>query len=353
MVASHRASSIDIVEAHDLAGRPGLRAAWEALRARAVTRGPFLSWDWTVATARALGPARILLAWRGGALVGALPLVAERRPLARAPARLLRSLSDDHSQRWDAMVDDDDVAAALVAHLLAERGWDALELRDAPAGPRNGVARLVAAARAAGCLVGTWPSQRSPYLTLGVARGRAKFHANVRRRARRLAGELGPVALERASLDALDDGLELEALGWKGRAGTAIACDPALAERYRDLARALAASGTLALDFLRAGGRRVAFHFAAIEDGVYYLFKTGSDPALARHGLGHLLVAEVARDPALRELDFLGGDAPWKREWTDTVRAHDFTYVFRPTIYGRALASWKLGCVPALRWLLG
>src|SRR5262249_46840500 len=152
----------------------------------------------------------------GEELVGALPLVAERRRLARAPARILRSLSDDHSQRWDALVADDEVAAALVARLLAEPGWDALELRDARAGGPAGVARLAAAGRAAGCPVGTWPSQRSPYLRLGATSGRAKFHANLRRRARRLEEELGPVALERrVDPEALEDGLRLEAAGWK------------------------------------------------------------------------------------------------------------------------------------------
>src|SRR5262249_39529886 len=109
-------------------GLDGLAADWERLRARVGARGPFTAWAWLVAFAPRVGPARTWLAWRGAELVGALPLVAERRRLAHAPARLLRSLSDDHSQRWDALVADDAAAEALLARLLDEPGWDALEL---------------------------------------------------------------------------------------------------------------------------------------------------------------------------------------------------------------------------------
>ena len=360
------------LEVETLPWLPGwLREPWEALRsrvaARGATAGPFLSFDWTAVYARALGerfgPPRTVLAWRGGRLAGAMPLVLEKRRLAGAPARLLRSLSDDHSQRWDALVEDRDVAAALVAHLLGDASWDALELRDVLDDRATGAGLLVEAARASGCIAGAWPSQRSPVLEIGrdpdavLAHLDAKFRANLRRRARRLAEEIGPVALERietADEGALADAYRLEAAGWKGERGTAIACDPARVETYRALSRALSSAGTFALSFLRAGERRVAFHLAAIEGGAYFLFKVGSDPTLARFGLGHLLVAEVARDLAARgigELDFLGDTADWKREWTPRSRAHSWRYVFRPSLRGRALAAWKLRAVPTLKRL--
>jgi CelD/BcsL family acetyltransferase involved in cellulose biosynthesis len=350
-----------------------LRKPWEELRlavaARGMTAGPFLSFDWTAVYARALGARvgvpRIFLVWRGDRLVAALPLVAERRSLAHAPARILRSLSDDHSQRWDALVTDREAAAALVTWLLADESWDALELRDAPARADTGVDLITAAARNASCIVGEWPSQSSPYLALPASPDKvlagldAKFRANLRRRARRLAEEVGPVALERitdlaGAQEALGEAFRLEAAGWKGDEGTAVLCDPALEETYRGLAAALARGGSLALTFLKAGDRRVAMHFAAVEGGVYFLFKVGSDATLARHGLGHLLVAEVARDLVGRgvsELDFLGDTADWKRSWTKAERAHTWRYVFRPTVRGRLLAAWKLAAVPTLKRL--
>ena len=224
----------------------------------------------------------------------------------------------------------------------------------------------------------------SPYLPLPSSAAEldrqigGKFRGNLRRRARKLEADVGPLALERiggraldaangsASLDAadavdsatldaaLDEGFALEAAGWKGDLGTAIACDPRLRARYHALAHVFAARGRLACYFLKAGPRRVAFHFALVDEDTYYLFKPGFDPALASYGLGHLLVDAVARDlinRGIREFDFLGDDMPWKREWTDYTRPHRFDYVFAPTLRGRALAAWKLRFVPGAKRL--
>ena len=101
-------------------------------------------------------------------------------------------------------------------------------------------------------------------------------------------------------------------------------------------------------------GRRRAFHFALVEDGVYYLFKPGFDPALHAFGLGHLLVDAVARDlitRGVRELDFLGDDMPWKRDWTDRTRRHVKVVLFAPTARGRALFALESRFLPALRSL--
>jgi CelD/BcsL family acetyltransferase involved in cellulose biosynthesis len=346
-----------------------------AMRDAGWTKGPFLAPEWLSIHAASMcnehaatrtGDFRLLVAHRAGRLVGALPLVVERRRLAGVPARVLRSLSDDHSQRFDVLLDPahaGDTARALVAHLATARDWDAVELQVVL--DENAAAHaLVAAARAANLPIGEWPSMVSPYLTLPSSAAEldqqlgSKFRGNLRRRAKKLEAEVGKLSLERLdgsamnaiALDAaLDEGFALEAAGWKGDAGTAIACDPALRARYGALAHAFAARGQLACYFLRAGDRRVAFHFALADADTYYLFKPGFDPALANYGLGHLCVDAVARDliaRGIRELDFLGDDMPWKRDWTDKSRAHSFRYLFAPTARGRALAAWKLTLAP-------
>jgi CelD/BcsL family acetyltransferase involved in cellulose biosynthesis len=284
----------------------------------------------------------------------------------------LRSLSDDHSQRFDLLLDPAcaaDAARALVAHLRRARDWDAVELQVVLDG--NAAAQqLVDAARGAGLPIGDWPSMVSPYLALPATvadldkKLGGKFRGNLRRRAKKLEAEVGPLALEHIDgsgltaiqLDALlDEGFALEAAGWKGDLGTAIACDARLGARYKALAHAFAARGQLACYFLRAGERRIAFHYALVDADTYYLFKPGFDPALATYGLGHLLVDAVARDliaRGIRELDFLGDDMPWKRDWTDTTRSHSFRYLFAPTARGRALAAWKFRFAPAAKRIL-
>jgi CelD/BcsL family acetyltransferase involved in cellulose biosynthesis len=365
--------------------RPSLEALAADMAAAGQTKGPFLTPDWAALTAAALadprdrdrlGDFRLLVAYHGDTIVAALPLVAERRRLAGVPARLLRSLSDDHSQRFDLWLAPgpagDAAARALITHLGQRGDWDAVELQSVPTSAAA-AARLVAAAREVRLPVGYWPSMTSPYLPLPSSAAELdrqlsnKFRGNLRRRARMLEADVGPLALERidgngagaavdsAILDAaLDEGFALEAADWKGELGTAIACDPRLCARYRTLAHAFAARGRLACYFLKAGSRRVAFHFALVDDDTYYLFKPGRDPKLASYGLGHLLVDAVARDlitRGIREFDFLGDDMPWKREWTDHTRAHHFDYVFAPTLRGRALAAWKLRFVPGAKRL--
>jgi CelD/BcsL family acetyltransferase involved in cellulose biosynthesis len=386
---TNRPLPITIEEIRERGALSALRASLEALAAEMAaagqTKGPFLTPDWAALTADALadpcdgkrlGDFRLLVARHGDTIVAALPLVAERRRLAGMPARLLRSLSDDHSQRFDLWLDPgpagDAAARALITHLGQRSDWDAVELQSVPA-CAAAAGRLVAAAREARLPVGYWPSMISPYLPLPSSVDEldrqlsSRFRGNLRRRARQLEADVGPLALERidghgagaaidsATLDAaLDEGFALEAAGWKGELGTAIACNPRLRARYRTLAHAFAARGCLACYFLKAGPRRVAFHFALVDNDTYYLFKPGRDPALASYGLGHLLVDAVARDlitRGIRELDFLGDDMPWKREWTDQTRAHHFDYVFAPTLRGRALAAWKLRFVPGAKRL--
>jgi CelD/BcsL family acetyltransferase involved in cellulose biosynthesis len=235
--------------------------------------------------------------------------------------------------------------------------WDALELRELT----TDAAALQIVAAAKDHMTAEWPAMSSPYLHINDGEpGDAKFRSNLRRRRKKLEKDVGPISLERIDshhdLDrALDEGFALESAGWKGERGTAIACDEKLRRRYSQLAHAYAARNELAIYFLRAGDRRRAFHFALVDSGVYFLFKPGFDPSLAQYGLGHLLVDEVIRDlriRGVRELDFLGDDMPWKRDWTDQLRPHSWRYVFSRSAYGRALGAWKFRVAPTLKRLL-
>ena len=361
------AGAVTVDDLHHRGAFSALAPAWRSLGGRLGLDGPFHRPEWfaVVAAARVRPPdrLRLLVAHRARSLAAVLPLVETRSSIGGVPARTLRSLSDDHSQRFELLSDGEEATAALWRHLARDPDWDVLELRDLPALSPS-ADRLVELAARDGFPTGAWASQRSPRMPL-PATERAldealppKFRANLRRRRRGLEAEHGEVALERvgasgAAIDrALDDGLALEASGWKSAAGTAIASEGDLRRRYRAWARLFARSGELGLHFLTVGGRRVAFHFAVESGGIYYLFKPGYDESLARFGLGHLLVDAVARAliaRGARELDFLGEDVPWKREWTALVRPHQFRYVFRPTPFGRGLWTWKFRVLPSLR----
>ncbi len=335
---------------------------WSSIAQRNGQRGPFFQPGWLAITARALeSPPRqpfVLAAHRAGQPLALLPLLRERRTIGSIPLQVYRSLSDDHSQRFDLVAAENPAIDALAHHLAADRRWNVLELRDLP--PAAAAEQIVAWFEQRGWPIGSWPSQRSPYLRLPVSHAEfvahqpAKFRANLRRRRRSLIEQEGPIALERITggrlLDrALEDGFALEAAGWKGRLGTAIAGDPKRRARYRAIAHWAAHRRELSLHFLRVGERRVGFHFALEVEGCYYLFKPAYEERLARFGIGHLMMDEVVQSLIARRLhtvDLLGDRMEWKQPWTTDEQAHRWVHIFRPTPIGKALAAWKYQLVP-------
>jgi CelD/BcsL family acetyltransferase involved in cellulose biosynthesis len=354
----------DVEEVRGRAGLESLRDLWDALAARGpadcpMIRHGFLS-AWLDAFAPAASPLVLVARASSGEPVGIAPFLEERRGGA---VRLLAP-ANDHSARFEWVLGPDaaGAAGALWAHLRDEVRWDVLLLRDVPRdGPTSTL--LEALARADRHPTGRWESQRSPRVALGGApaeeRTNGKFRANLRRRARRLH-EMGAVALRRVDGgpgvdDAVDEFLALEAAGWKGEEGTAIALDPALAGFYRRIARDAAARGTLALRALTLDGRAVAFHFGLVQGGIYYLPKTAYDEALGNVSPGQLLQREVLAECEARGLsgfDFLGPDMEWKREWDPSHAPHDWLYVYRPSLAGRAMHTLKHRVRPAVKEVL-
>jgi CelD/BcsL family acetyltransferase involved in cellulose biosynthesis len=177
---------------------------------------------------------------------------------------------------------------------------------------------------------------RSPYLVIDESweafeRTLSKnLRADVRRRLRRLEEE-GQVAFEvddgPERLDErLAEGFEIEAAGWKGSGGTAIASEERTRGFYTEVGHWAAGKGILRLAFLRIEGRAVAFLYDFEEAGVHYYQKGGYDPELSRLSpskvLLHLMV-QRAFDLGLSRFEFLGADEAYKLHWANAT--HDFT----------------------------
>jgi CelD/BcsL family acetyltransferase involved in cellulose biosynthesis len=330
-----------------------LRAEWNATLAQGPVDAPFSRHEWIAAwlQAFAAGDEPIVLVARDGAgrAHGFAPFL-ERREGA---ARLLVAPANDHSCRveWVLGGEPERAVLALWHHLRDRMRWDVLLVRDVPRDGPTSVLLERAALRDAH-LTGRWESQRSPYVPLAgrdvEAELSSKFLANLRRRLKRL-GEQGAVSCARVDgADGLEAALQrffhLEAAGWKGRRGTAIAADRHLVSFYSSVARAAAAGGWLALRELALDGRPAAMHFGLRYRGTYYLPKPAYDERLAACSPGQLLLREVLAESRARrdgELDFLGPDMPWKRDWDPRFRAHDWLYVYRPGLTGRTLHAAK------------
>jgi CelD/BcsL family acetyltransferase involved in cellulose biosynthesis len=114
-----------------------------------------------------------------------------------------------------------------------------------------------------------------------------------RRLRRGLEQKCGALRLVDRSSDpaAVEDFLKLEASGWKGRKGTALACRDSDALFFREACRGLAVTGRLQFLSLE-GSRTVAMQCNFIADGVIFGFKTCFDESLSRYSPGVLLMID-------------------------------------------------------------
>lgn len=343
-----------------------LQPEWERLVASTGISHPFATHAWMRAWWDAFGSGarlRVIVLRRNGAVAGIAPFLARERTWHGLRIRSLELMRNDHTPRTDLVIapSDFDTLGRLWGHLRATReDWDVLLLPQVPASsPSLGL--LESWARADGFRTGIWRPSPSPYLTCGAGWARydaslsANRRASLRRRQKRLERH-GSVALETirggAPLrEALDDAFRIEASGWKGRSGTAIASREATRRFYVTLAREAAERGWLSLHFLTVGGLRVAFQYNLEYGERGFLLKLGFDPAFSSGAPGRILtwrVLERAFRNGMREFDFLGDDVRWKREWTNASRAHAWLYVFGDTARARCVHAAKFRIGP---WL--
>lgn len=385
---------VEILEGRD--AFVGLEKAWNDALAKGPRDEPMLRHEWIRAFIENFAPGstlRTFVVRAGKEIAAAAPFIETRERSADTCFLPLITWSipvNDHSQRGGVLLGRRwEEGLALLWQSLQEQRWDRLRLRDLPEGA--GEWKLREMAEAADHRCGLWISLRSPYLPLpaqpagenrqpAAARNKkqtappaqdtryeqveaaldAKFRQNLRRRRRRLAeqGEVKYVLLDGKDAQALDEGLAdfftIEASGWKGEGGTAIAQRPELVGFYTQIARDAAKRGALALGFLELKGKRVAAHLSVVHGGRHFLLKVGYDESLAEFSPGQQLASHAIRDSCargLREFDFLGPCMEWKLDWESKLRTHTWLTIFRPTGAGRLVHGARFTLWPVLRKL--
>lgn len=318
-------------------------AAWDDLADR-VGAVPWLRPGWIAAWLEAFGRGRleVLTVRRNGVLVGVVP--CEHR------GGLTRSTTNWHTPQFGLLVEDARAGRELAEALVA-RSKRRLSLAFVPAD--GGLGDVRAAARAARFRVLERTLQRSPYLAIdgewdSYRTTLSRNHRyDIRRKRARLEDE-GAVSVDVADgserLEALlDEGFRVEAAGWKGVRGTAVASRPETERLYRSVARWAAARGTLRLAFLRLDGRPLAFHLNLEDGGIHYHLKGGYDVAYERFSPGkvlHAALIERAFAKRLARYEFLGADEAYKLAWTGGVtRRLELVEAFAPSLAG--LAEWS------------
>jgi len=149
------------------------------------------------------------------------------------------------------------------------------------------------------------------------------------RRARKSAERLGRVlaeincVTEKNLTNLLEEAFRIEASGWKGRSGTALASDPLRKAFYEQFVREAFRAGILRLSVLRIGDRGAAMQIAVECGERFWLLKVGFDEAFSKCGPGNLLMLETLKYAASRKLksyEFLGTSDQWTQIWTNLVR---------------------------------
>lgn len=133
---------------------------------------------------------------------------------------------------------------------------------------------------------------------------RASHSDNRRRSLRRLrnrlseAGEPGyETGMQpQACSDAAQEFLRLEAQGWKGRHGGAMAASVATRAMCERLFSPDAPAGTRRFDRLTVNGRTIALSLSLVRNGTVFLWKSAYDERFAKLGPGILLEDAILRD---------------------------------------------------------
>ena len=118
---------------------------------------------------------------------------------------------------------------------------------------------------------------------------------------------------------AVETFLDLEASGWKGREGTAMASIPAHADFFRNVARSFAERGAFELLFLEGGGRPAAARVSFLAGDGSFSFKIAFDEELRKFSPG--------RELELRAMERFHADA--RRNWMDSCAQPDNRYINR------------------------
>jgi CelD/BcsL family acetyltransferase involved in cellulose biosynthesis len=268
-------------------------SAWRELADQAVEPNPFLDPDFVLPAAAALHPRHLglLVATEGSDWTACLP-VTRARGWRRVPLRGLVTWRHLYCYLGTPLLRLDAVDAAtglLDAGRRESPSFLGLDLLAAD-GPVN--AQLEQAQRALGAdsvEFGRFEratANRRPepdYVELS-----SKHRRELQRLRRRLEEKLGEELEARDRSDdaaAWDEFLAIEASGWKGEAGTALASS-GHGELFLELCRRFGARGALQLFALQAGSRTVAMLSCLISGGTAFAFKLGVAPDLLEYSPG-------------------------------------------------------------------
>lgn len=309
-LADRYAADAFTVEWRDVSRLAPISAAWRELAARALEPNVFYAPAFALAAAPVFGGGTgAVLVWSGAnprRLIGFFPArIEQRRYGLKLP--VLVGLTHPYGPLGVPLVEREaaePVIAAWLKHVAADAALPGLLLL--PFLPENGAfaTALDAILRRAQMPAAHLHRRRRALLQpdgerrLYVEHAMGKHqHKELRRRWRRL-NETGAVLVTAATepaavAAALEDFLALEASGWKGRAGTAVAKHQDIRRFIRAAVSGLAAESKVSIDRILVDGRAIAASIILRSGSCAWFWKIAYDESFARFSPGVMLTAVV------------------------------------------------------------
>lgn len=142
-----------------------------------------------------------------------------------------------------------------------------------------------------------------------------------------------PGALE----ETFEEFLRIEACGWKGKQGTAIAQNPALLAFYTALIERFGPQGRVRINCLAAEGKVIAAQFCLADADTLYLLKIAYDEQWEKCSPGNLLLEQLLQECAegkrYRTVSLVT-DAAWHCEWRPVQQKVRTLRLFNNTTVG-------------------
>src|SRR4028119_1157822 len=343
---------------------------WTELCEEGACNEPFFRPEWFVAFVENFEKEILLLTVRsGGKLRAVLPLVKRKGNLHGVPVRSLEAVYNLNTQRFDLIHGADEserkeIIEAVWKEIKRQSKWQILEMRLVK--NDSWLNDLLALAESQNYRTGIWQMDSAPFVVLPQGEDKEKlineyfsglkkhFRQDLKRRLNRLKeqGAVEFVVTRGYQSELMQKYFELEARSWKGRGGTAVACDPRVVKLHDDFARAVGAQNALSIYELKLDGKTIAMSVNILFNRKTIFWKTSFDEEYKRFSPGHLLIKEFLAD-AIRndssELDMLSPATDYKKVWASGEHEHAALYVFKPGILGSLLWNWKFSVISRLR----
>lgn len=281
----------------------GMAAEWHRLAAGAVEANPFFDADFLLPAMRGFAPAGVkLLTVRNGegTLLALAPVRTHHLAVAVPTATVW---AHDYGPVGAPLIDaESPEAAAALLRALTATGRVAVF----PYLPLGGEAAsaLVGAAIRARMPIGLASRHERAMIQQGEVEGDIRRSLPTRRRKEfarqmRRLGELGAVTIETVSDTAqvragFEEFLALEARGWKGQGGTALASSDATRRFAVEIVSRLSAIDCCRISAIRVDDRAVAMLVTILSGATAFSWKIAFDEAFARFSPGAQLMLEAA-----------------------------------------------------------